>query len=395
MTQQPIIRVAVPPGTRWDDEIQKAVHESLPYYVPEFDRAAFESEYVDVVCSGNFVDVEQIRVDIEGLVAKIAKSFRDVTERSIFRSESVARLTQVDPFEVLVANRSVVQTGRGKFAYGKDFLRLFNAFDRLIEAFCLGLGAKAELYPSTVQSRSLIESGYLRSSPHLAFFVTSAHLERTALMRMTQPDIADPTQRLSVVKNLGVPSEVLAPTVCYHCFEARKQTSVGSELVTALNRCHRHEIVNVDSLERLTTYWMRELIVFGDQSTVQSTLDAALDFTVDLLAKWGVWYEVKAANDPFFAELGAGNRMYQSAFELKRELKLPAFSGKAMAVASFNNHQHTLVDKFGVTSSGIHATPLASGCVGWGYERFLYGLYSQLGADLMLWPKHIRQDLAI
>jgi hypothetical protein len=294
--------------------------------------------------------------------------------------------------ERLVASGDIVSTGRGKFIYRGDFLRVFLGLDSLLERYCLSAGAKSELYPSTVQTRTLLESGYLNLSPQLAFFVAPAHLDREALIELGQSSTIDPDKRLETNSHLGLADQILAPTVCYHCFEARRGQSVPFEIVTSLNKCHRHESVNVRSLERLTTYWMRELIVIGDESLVAKALDDTLEFTTELLARWDIWHEVVSANDPFFADRGAGNRMYQAAFDLKRELVLPSVSGKRMAVASFNNHQSTLAQKFSIsTNDGLPK----SGCVGWGFERLIYGLYCQFGSDLTLWPAAAQRDLGL
>lgn len=51
---------------------------------------------------------------------------------------------------------------------------------------------------------------------------------------------------------------VLAPTVCYHCFQARlDRCDQRDETITALSPCRRHELaLDGHSLERLTTFRM-------------------------------------------------------------------------------------------------------------------------------------------
>jgi seryl-tRNA synthetase len=385
------VTIDMPPEFRWDSEIQKTVHESLPYQVPNFISATFEGRSISVKYRGP-VAPHSVEIEVAHLVYKIARGFRDVTETYLSGSEGAARLQDGDPFITLVENREVVSTGRGKFVYAKDFLRAFDGLDRLLEDYCVSRGAKRERYPSTVETKSLIDSGYLTLHPHLAYFVSPGKLSRDALAELGKISILDPENRESAVANLGSPDQILAPTVCYHCFEAHKGQLTPAGLMTAINQCHRHELVNVKSLERLTTYWMRELVAFGDPEAIVGELDSALEFTTGLLSRWGIWHEVRAANDPFFADAGASNRLFQSAFNLKRELRLPSVSGQSMAVASFNNHQKSLVDKFAVRST---AELFVSGCVGWGFERFLYGVYCQLGNDLTRWPNVVRDDLGL
>lgn len=73
---------------------------------------------------------------------------------------------------------------------------------------------------------------------------------------------------------------------------------------------------------------------------------------------------------------------------LKREVRLhiPS-SDRWIAAASFNNHQASLVKAFGIESKGD--TPLASACVGFGYERLLYALFCAFGGDLADWPAEL------
>lgn len=381
-------RVSIPAELRWDREVQKSIHESLPYYVPGFLSAAFSERGIDIVYAGEGAS-EVVADAVRDLVVRTARGYRDVAERSLGVSDGLLTLVEYDPFTRLLDRREVVPTGRGKFVYAGDFLRVFAGLDRLLEDYSVSAGAKRELYPSTVETQTLIASGYLSLYPHLAYFVAPGHLDKASLMELGRPEVLDPVNRPTSVSHLGPPAQVLAPTVCYHCFEARRSRELGPSLITAVNKCHRHELVNVVSLERLTTYWMRELIVFGDIAFVEQNLDDGLAFTTDLLDRWGIWYEVTAASDPFFADGGFSNRLFQTAFELKRELRLPSFSGKSMAVASFNNHQKSLVDKFAIEGAS------ASGCIGWGFERFIYGLYCQLGDDVAGWPQQVIKDLGL
>jgi hypothetical protein len=97
--------------------------------------------------------------------------------------------------------------------------------------------------------------------------------------------------------------------------------------------------------------------------------------------------------DPFFIGALESKAYFQTVFELKRELQLRLdFSGRWLAIASFNNHQQSLTRAFGISSSG---EKLESGCAGWGLERFAYTLLAHFGTDLARWPREVLLDLAI
>ncbi len=387
------IAVDVPPGVRWDAAIRKSVHESLPYYVENFSSASFSDSGVGIETLSPPADHAKITSAVSDLIVTISNSHRDIADRVITVSDHPARLVEADPFAHFVQCGDIVSTGRGKFIYAGGFLRVFEALDRTLLAFAETLGARKELYPSTVRTQSLLDSGYLKQSPHLAFFVAPAHADKNALLALADASILSRESREQTLKQLGVPDQILSPTVCYHCFEARKGGVQKPGIVTAINKCYRHEPVDVQGLERLTTYWMREIIVFGTPEDVNRILGEVCDFTMGLLENLGCQYDLTTASDPFFTDMAAGKRMFQAAFDLKRELKSKAYGGKDISIASFNNHQKSLVQSFGIQSPGMEN--FASGCIGFGMERMLYCIFSQLGPDTAKWPEGARKALGL
>ncbi len=394
MTTKRNVRVSVEGAMRWDAAVHKAVHESLPYYAPGFLNAVFDGSGVSISFDGDAYTDEEIVANISSLIRRTASGFRDTQEQLLFSGTASPRLTKDDPYEQLCASGAVTPTGYGKFVFAKEFVTLFEAVDAKLKDYCLSVGAFTELYPTTVEAGSLLASGFLGHSPHLAYFAAPARLDHKLLPAFGDTDAWAQADGSHLVESLGSPDHVLAPTVCYHCFEARKGRQIGTERITALNKCHRHEAVGVSGLERTTTFWMRELIAFDTQDRVTEMLEDAVNWTASLLNEWGAAFDVSSASDPFFADLGASNRIFQTVFALKRELRMPVFSGRRIAVASFNNHQQSLVQKFDVKGAEQPNTP-SSGCVGWGFERLLYSLFCQFGVDLSLWPSPAKRSLNI
>ena len=78
-------------------------------------------------------------------------------------------------------------------------------------------------------------------------------------------------------------------------------------------------MVHYQKISRLSTYWMRELIYFGDQNFVQDGLDDALEFTKQFFTNLNIPFEVVVASDPFFGN--AQKKVpYQKIFRLKIEI---------------------------------------------------------------------------
>jgi hypothetical protein len=124
-------------------------------------------------------------------------------------------------------------------------------------------------------------------------------------------------------------------------------------------------------------------------------LEETSRWTCDFIESLGLGYELVTASDPFFADRGASSRFMQSVFDLKREVKMPLFGGKTTAIASFNNHQASLVGKFDIEAGQDVDGALVSGCTGWGYERFIYALFCGLGESLDRWPAEAKKRLGI
>lgn len=392
MTQ---FRVEVSPDRRWDSDFQKSLHEALPYHVPRFVDARFDEAGVEIEAGIEPGAVDETRAAVETLITGLAASFRNIKTKVVRAQEARATPAATDPYEALVAARAVTPTGRGKFVYSGEFVTVFQALDALIVDLARTFGAAAELYPTTVQTRTLLDSGYLGLHPQFAFFVAPAHLDSQSLVEINDPRILDLDNREETARHLSTPDQILAPTVCYHTFEARRGLAQGPHSITALNKCHRHEPVNVASLSRLTTYWMREIVTFGPAADVAAMLEETSRWTCDFIESLGLGYELVTASDPFFADRGASSRFMQSVFDLKREVKMPLFGGRSTAIASFNNHQASLVGKFGIEAGQDVDGALVSGCTGWGYERFIYALFCGLGESLDRWPAEAKKRLGI
>jgi hypothetical protein len=389
------LRVLIPADTRWDREVQKSLHEALPYYVPHYTDASFGDNAISVTSRLPLADEKATESVILKLLLDISRSFRDATETKISANLSRGAIVTDDPFPILMSRGEIVSTGHGKFVYRGEFNRAFEGLDRRLRSVCEGFGASSETYPTTVQTKSLQDSGYLKLHPHLAFLAAPIKPDIESLKALSQIDLSDPDGAPEVVKLLDMPEQVLAPTVCYHTFESRRGQSTKSERITALNKCHRHEPVNVQGLTRLTTYWMRELVAFGHDEELQELLDMALEWSKDFLKGLDVSFEVVSANDPFFGSEGAGNRIMQTAFSLKREIKVPVADGQLIAIASFNHHRNSLASKFSISSADDINNVVSSCCVGWGYERLLYAIYSRHGANLASWPNEARAALEL
>jgi seryl-tRNA synthetase len=106
----------------------------------------------------------------------------------------------------------------------------------------------------------------------------------------------------------------------------------------------------------------------------------------------GLAYRVESANDPFFIGEFRKQVAFQSAFQLKFEIRarLP-YKDSTLAVGSYNYHQ----DFFGrhLAISLPDGSPAHTGCVAFGLERVAFAFLAQYGFDPANWPAEIKERL--
>jgi len=78
---------------------------------------------------------------------------------------------------------------------------------------------------------------------------------------------------------------------------------------------------------------------------------------------------------------------------LKYELRLPSAEGRTVAAASFNHHQDHFGKAFSIRQQNGDAAH--SGCVAFGWERWVIAFVAQHGLDEENWPLSVRPSHAI
>jgi hypothetical protein len=92
----------------------------------------------------------------------------------------------------------------------------------------------------------------------------------------------------------------------------------------------------------------------------------------------------------FFTQDYAVKASFQRQQQAKRELKLAIPSeNQSISVFSSNFHAMTFGKAFNITVGG---RPASSGCLGWGYERWIYAIFSQFGLDPAKWPTRLKDE---
>lgn len=307
-------------------------------------------------------------------IATIARVFTsgDVVTTNRARRRNVSRSTNGDTPQRVPAKSAVTELfARGEMELTPDgglILRgpaasLRHYFDDTVREWALELGAIEETFPAAIPVSTLERAGFMSAFP----------------------------QKLVRV---GEPSDGSAgpPAVCYHNYPRfADSTLTGGSIVTEIGRCYRNEYdaSSPHPAERLAAFTMREIIALGDGDLVEKLRSGLMERVSLWLKELALEGHIEIATDPFFTSETRGRMLMQRMLPLKYELRLRVDpDGRSIAAASFNNHEQHFGRAFSIRlPSGAYAH---SGCVAFGWERWVIAFVNQHGPDEENWPDAAR-----
>lgn len=371
--------------TELSQDAQKSLREQVYYLHPRVKSVSF-SESLLLIDIDDDSDRESISQAARALAERTEKSFRRAREKTLFEHAG-SGTNKIDPFPELIRRKDVRRHAPGIFTFQGEFLVLMQSLDAHFRDYALSIGATEQSYPPTVLASSMVRNGYLRSFPHHALLVAGVRRDADGVGGLAAT--RDAGEEHVNQDDLSAPDQLLAPTVCYRCFEALANETVGEAAIyTGTGHCNRNEGFIEDDLTRLQSFSMREIIFFGDASRVDKLRYETIENARLAITDWGLTARLVTASDPFFSLGKESKRGYQTLMQLKYELQcLLPHSGQWISCMSFNNHQTTLTSAYEIRSQDGQ---LHSGCVGYGLERLAYSLVSQHGIDSDQWPQPLR-----
>ena len=301
-----------------------------------------------------------------------------------------------DPMKVLYQSREVVREGSGYYSLGPLLSALVDFFSLRVLSAAGDFGAKPYRFPALISPGYLEKVKYFSNFPHSLSFVT--HLRED--MDVIENFSANGRCHDGLVKladdSFAAPDAMLSPTVCHHLYLSLTDSVLHEEglIATAEGNCFRYESTNMESLERLWNFTMREIIFVGSENFVIGGIKKTRDKLRQTLDDMALAYKVESATDPFFIGNYRDQAAYQSAFELKYEVRasLP-FKNDTLAIGSYNRHKDFFGRSLNIKQSNGEFAQ--TGCVGFGYERLAFAFICQHGIDPANWPAapaaHYRQ----
>ena len=297
-----------------------------------------------------------------------------------------------DPMAELLRRGEASQEAGGIFSLGPLVTRLIDYFEGHFLELAGSFEAAPYRFPTLIPARYLERVNYFRAFPHSLTFVTHLREDLDAIDHFAQQASCDEHGLNTPPGSFAQVQALLSPAVCYHLYFAlADQPLPGGQLAaTAVGNCFRYEASNLVSLERLWNFSMREVIFVGSKEYVLENREIARQRMRRVFEQVGLAYRVESANDPFFIGEFRKQAAFQSAFQLKFEIRarLP-FRQSTLAVGSYNYHQ----DFFGrnLNISLPDGSPAHTGCVAFGLERMAFAFLAQYGLDPAAWPAAVQE----
>jgi hypothetical protein len=297
-----------------------------------------------------------------------------------------------DPMPELLARGEINQEDTGIFTLGPLLTRLIDFF----EAQFIELGEAFEAipyrFPTLIPARYLERVNYFRAFPHSLSFVTHLREDLDVIDQFSLHAACDERGLNTPPNSFSQIQALLSPAVCYHLYFALADRPLpgGQVVATAVGSCFRYEAINLTSLERMWNFTMREVIFVGAKDFVLENRELARQHMTRVFEKIGLAYRVESANDPFFIGEFRKQAAFQSAFQLKFEIRasLP-FKDATLAVGSYNYHQDFFGRNLNITLPD--GSPAHTGCVAFGLERIALAFLAQYSLEPENWPAYVRE----
>jgi seryl-tRNA synthetase len=299
-----------------------------------------------------------------------------------------------DPNPELLRRGEMFQEANGIYTVGPLVTRLIQFFEGQFLKLADSFDAALYRFPTLIPARYLERVNYFRAFPHSLTFVTHLREDLDAIDDFSQHAVCDEHGLQTPPEAFAKFQTLLSPAVCYHLYFslADKPLPGGQLAATAVGNCFRYESINLVSLERMWNFTMREVIFVGPRDFVLQNRETGRERMCGFFEEIGLAYRVESANDPFFIGEFKKQAAFQSAFQLKFEIRarLP-FKDRTLAVGSYNYHQDFFGRSLNITLPD--GSPVHTGCIAFGLERMAFAFLAQFGLDTAKWPEVVRKAI--
>lgn len=380
------------PVERVDEEYLAQVRYSLTFAAEEIETYELGPDGVLRLALRPGSDIAAVRAKVEQILERFAKA--EFGMKNVVHFEQHREASRCDDvWAQLIERRWISPVGTGHVVLRGPAAALQRTIDsKVTGTFASHFAAEEETYPNTILCQTLDRIHHFTSFPEHIDFVSHLRSD-VSVLRQFSENCREGGWRSELHNGrMGAVRFAMTPSCCYHCYEGMEGWNLTKpgRCVTAVVGCHRYEGGNLSAMSRLRAFTMREVIWIGHPEYVKSCRAEADRMIVEWAKDWELDCSVENANDMFFTDEYAVKASFQRQQEAKRELRLLVpQEARRIAVFSSNFHSNTFGKAFNISVDGRPAT---SACIGWGYERWIYAIFSQFGLDVAGWPRGLQED---
>ena len=357
----------------------RAILEGLRLDVENVSNHAFDE-------ATHALDVELTRDEavehVETFIANTRRTHKLIARRILKENHAKdLRITDIDA--ALATSPDIQILGNGLVGLRGSLLALFRFFEREFRKLADEYGAEDNHYPVMVPNEILEDVGYFSHFPqHITF---CSHLPGSLPLLQSVAESGQWTEKLEE------PEQVLTPAVCLPCYKQQRGRALPRGQVRTLtmqNHVFRYEGTNFRPLSRGWDFTVRDIVFFGDYEALSRLRAEVMERAMDLCRELDLEVTIELANDPFFLDASRDKAVYQRMGEVKFELLFPLpYRNESLAASSFNLHRDFYTSIYDIRFDD--GTLAESACMGFGFERWVYGFLSQKGLDPRGWPSRV------
>ena len=391
--------IILPLSREIDREIAGDIEKESVFVSPQIDR---------IVVTDDLKSAKLIARDGANMeeVADKAKRFLDVMVRQVSGFEIKVfvdtKRKDTGPYQIgvndgLVERGWMHDYGKGQVAYSGPVLKLAQLInEKAGDLYKRAYNATDGHFPAMIDADTLHKCGYFDSHPNAVTFVGNVVEDFDAIEEFRRANSCSEGALLPQPEHIHIDGMCLNPAACFPCYPTLKgKTYLTGECFTWMGRVFRYESRNINGLDRLYEFNVRELVFVGTEEYVRECRAKALPIVEELATFFDIDCQVQTATDPFFATVSAAKKFWQAAQEVKNEIKIPALgndgSTKMLACGSINLHGNFFGKRFEFYCA--NGEPAQTGCVGLGIERWVLAAFTQHGFEPHRWPEAVRNRI--
>lgn len=361
--------------------------DMIPYVSSKISKVEKRENSVLIYCQDE--NNEEIKEELNKLT-NILNSMKDSNLETVMIEDYTTNhcLNEKDVFSELIADKCVRELAPGVFAYAGLFLKVYEYFNKKIDAYAYQHfdNIIEEVYPVLFPVSEYVKGRYFENFPHYIMFQTKLNNNiETYEKFMSKKSLC--TCMDEILEETTVPKNVLRHATCSPVYPSLENNVLKNDELKCFlvsGKCFRNEELNIKELSRLNEFYMKEFVFVGNPEKISDFIEVAKElirFWIDL---FGLNAKCETASDSFFASNYKKLKYFQLIGNSKLEYKwMIPNNQEYISCCSANYHRTHFSKPYNIkNASGDYCY---TACFAFGIERLTYAFLSQKGLDVKKW----------